>query len=111
MVQIDPMEYEKRHLFLGNVSFILALIGLILFIVAMIITFVFPYIILLFIYPASILTSLGLLFGAITYFGPYKVKMGLAGFIIALVTTCIIPALTVLVSYGMYFYTSGLMHY
>ena len=109
MPQIDPDFYERRHLFLGKASFIIGLIGLILFIVGIVLAFVFPIATIFLIYPANILITLGLLLGAISYFGPYKVTFGLIGFIISLVSMCIIPVLTVLISYGMYSYMGGLM--
>jgi len=104
MPQIDSNLYERRHLILGKVSFVISLVGMILFIVGIILSLARIYFGIILIFPGSILTNLGLIFGAITYFGPYKDNYGLVGFILALITTCILPIMMAITSYSSFYY-------
>ena len=108
MPRINENLNEKRSINVGKASFVLSLVGLILFIVGIGLTFINPGIMMIMYYPSAILTEIGLILGAISYFGPYKVNYGLAGFVIAIVAMSLMPVL-VAISYSSYAYMSGML--
>jgi len=102
---------QKKHTGFGWASLILGIIAVVLVILIFVLIFanleyMFYFIASIFGFVAFILSIIGLVFGALAYFGRHKDKIGLIGFILGvvmLVMSLIGPSL------GTYFvYTSGL---
>jgi hypothetical protein len=107
MDQINPNIYEanpyaiyqKRHNFLRIASFIISIVAMILLIISIVLMFTRMFFGSFLYYPSYILTILSIVLGAISYFGPFKVKYGLIAFIIGIVLVSIGPILFSLSSY------------
>lgn len=107
MYRVDPnVIYQKRQRFLGMASFIISLVALILMIICIALMFIGAFFSIVLYYPTNILTILGIVLGAISYFGPFKVIYGLAAFIIGIVILSIAP---ILISLSSYIFSSMMM--
>jgi len=100
-MKIDEDLYEKRHKIIGQISLILAIVTLMVFLIGVAIMFVlsseFTYFYWHFL--VTILATLDITLGAITYCGPFRNLFGLTAFIIGVILLCISPVMMFLSSY------------
>jgi len=105
MTEIDFNIFEKRQQFIAKAAMTISFVALGLFIAGIIImltAYYFYFLSYIILIPVSILNSLSLVLGAISYFGPYRVKYGLVAFIISIVLTSLNVVVSIFFSFGIY---------